>query len=965
MKAWKILLVFGICLMGGGYEEPMTVSFKNSASYRWLHKNVLESRLLDDMESLNNWVPFTTSAPEIVDARVDFKITEANRIVSEINLTRERSLDGSQSLQMRLPSKLNVPGAKSGRGWGSTGVRRYFENDDWSGFNRISFWIYPDCPGFKVVSMELRIFNEGVEKLPALFGQEGENTIVMRNHDWNHVVWEIGNVARDKVTRLEFACLMSGNEPEAADSLTYYFDRLELERVDPDYIEGWAVWPGRISYSHTGYQSGAMKSAIASGLNAREFRLIDCNTGTEVLTKPVETVKTHLGEFQVMDFSEVSQTGFYVLEAGGIFTQAFRIDPYVWRETVMKAINFFYTERCGSEIPGVHGICHRDWTVVHGDKKIVINGGWHDAGDLTQGLGNTAEAVYGMFSLAERLYARGEDPELYSRLVEEAKWGLDWILKTSFGDGYRNHGSVSSRWTNGIIGDDDDLISTARNNPMSNFTASASEAIAFRVLKETDPRLAAYSLKMAESDWRFAVEGMTSPQASNELWQGSFDSGSVMFDEASVGVIASVDLWRATGKKQYMDKAVEFAGLILDSQERKRPDWNTPFLGFLYTGPDKERILHYCHRGREHTPILAITSLCEAFPDHPDWIKWYSAAALYAEYLKATARYTEPYGVIPASIYRDDEYLTVPENRRESFRKQVLEGIPLGEGHYLRLFPVWMDYRGHFGTILPQAQALASIAHLRGDLEAAALSQHQLEWIIGRNPFSQSTMYGEGYDFPPLYGPLPGDLTGALPVGIQTRGEGDVPYWPVQNTWTYKEIWTHPVACWIWLMRDLTGPALIEGKASSSVEFTENATGLRIVANTNPANGIFRIMIPEGNYTIRSNGQECKKQVLPGGTYSLDLRPGHALDFEVKGVASVKDEVTVKLTARGSGSHRFAIRTDNLKITGKQKDLILKTGQTGTLEWHGSIISKDTPWVVVVIPDDNLLAKKELLGTIW
>ena len=103
--------------------------------------------------------------------------------------------------------------------------------------------------------------------------------------------------------------------------------------------------------------------------------------------------------------------------------------------------------------------------------------------------------------------------------------------------------------------------------------------------------------------------------------------------------------------------------------------------------------------------------------------------------------------------------------RRESFRNQVLNGIPLGEGHYLRLFPVWMDYRGHFGTILPQAQALMNAAHLRGDLESAALAQRQVEWIIGRNPFSQSTMYGEGYDFPPLYAPFPGNIVGALPGG--------------------------------------------------------------------------------------------------------------------------------------------------------------------------------------------------------
>jgi hypothetical protein len=171
----------------------------------------------------------------------------------------------------------------------------------------------------------------------------------------------------------------------------------------------------------------------------------------------------------------------------------------------LKAINFLYAERCGMAIPGVHGVCHRDWTVVHGDQRIVINGGWHDAGDLTQGLGNTGEIVYGLFSLAERLHARGEDPELYERLVEEARWGLDWILKTSFGDGYRNQGSVNSRWTDGILGNSDDITATARNSPMGNFTASAAEAIAARVLKEADPRLAAYSLKMAEADCQAAT----------------------------------------------------------------------------------------------------------------------------------------------------------------------------------------------------------------------------------------------------------------------------------------------------------------------------------------------------------------------------------------------------------------------------------------------------------------------------
>jgi hypothetical protein len=750
-----------------------------------------------------------------------------------------------------MPTRLDIPGPKNDRGWGSAGVRRQFNGEDWRQFNRLSLWIYADCPGFHVVALELRICNDGVEKLPAPFGQEGETTLMLRNHEWNRIVWEIGNVARDKVTRLEISSLMSGNEPEAADFLTYDLDHLELEQVDPDYVEGWEVWPGRISYSHTGYQSGATKSAIASGLNAKEFRLIDQTTGKVVFSKPIQIVRTHLGEFQTMDFSEVRQAGSYFIQAGDTLTRPFRIDPNVWRQTIFKAINFLYAERCGMAIPGVHGVCHRDWTVVHGDQRIVINGGWHDAGDLTQGLGNTGEIVYGLLSLAEGLQAGGEDPELYQRLVEEARWGLDWIMKTRFGDGFRNQGSVNSRWTDGILGNSDDITSTARNSPLGNFTASAAEAIAARVLKKSDSRLAAYSLKTAEADWRFACGGVSATNATSELWRGTFDSDNVEHEVASVGVLASVDLWQATGNQTYADKAVELARVILACQERKRPDWDIPLLGFFYTGPGKDRILHYCHRGREQAPILALTRLCDAFPNHPDWMKWYSAVALYSQYLKAAAKYTEPYGVMPASIYQADEYRSVPELRRESFRNQVVNGVPLGQGHYLRLFPVWMDYRGHFGTILPQAQALISAAHLRGDLESVTLAQRQAEWIVGRNPFSQSTMYGEGYDFPPLYAPFPGNIVGALPVGLQTRGDRDVPYWPAQSTWTYKEVWVHPVARWIWLMRRLAGPALVEGQADSPVEFIANSSGPSAVIRANPTNAKFRARLPEGKYTVR------------------------------------------------------------------------------------------------------------------
>jgi hypothetical protein len=987
-----ISIAFGLTLLNGGTARAqMQPPFSRSAAYRWLQKPVLESRPLDDMEDLATWKSFTIGGDPIVDARNTARAATVTN-VAELSLSTDTVHNGHSSLLLHTPVRLAGPAPANGRGWGRSGIRRFFKDEDWTHYNRISLWIYPDLPGFYTTALDFRLYNDGVNKLPGLFGQEGETSMVLHNHEWNHIVWEIGNVARDKITAFEASYGLSGNAPGEADSISFYFDNLDLERVEPDKTEGWDVWPGRISYSQAGYQAGAEKTAIANGLDASAFRLIDQQTGETVLSGPIRQAHTHLGDFQVMDFSAFRTPGKYVLTAGNISTQPFPIGPDVWEESIRKALNFFYAERCGAAIPGVHGICHRDWSVVHNDKRIMVNGGWHDAGDLSQALGGTGEITYGMFSLAERLQARNENPELCGRVLEEARWGLDWILKTRFGDGYRDVHSINSRRTNDILGDDDDVTAIAANDPQANFVASAAEAIAARVLKTNDPRLAAQCLKTAEEDWQFAVDGLAPPrhpanQAPSgspaqsqahpkQIWTGTFDSDNIDFETGAEGILASVDLYKATGDKKYEATAALLAHPILAAQQRKRTNWDIPMTGFFYADTGKTRLLHFVHRGRQQAHILALTELCQAFPDHPEWMKWYSAVALYADYVKTVATYTEPYNLLPASIYNDTEYLKTPESRRESFRQQVLNGIPLGKGNYLRLFPVWMDYRGNFGTILPEAQALANAAYLRNDLSASRLATHQLEWIIGRNPFAQSAMWGEGYDFTPLYSPSSGDIVGALPVGIQTREANDVPYWPIQSTWTYKEVWGHPTGRWIWLMRNLYGPSLVHGQAASTVVFKEKTTGQEILAEPDPGTNRFSIMIPEGDYTVSSSGDRSPlppnqvtldRSFLPGATYFLDLRPGKSVNFTLSSSTGANGDLIIKLTATGTGVHHFSIRTDNLGFAGKSPDkhLALLPGQPATIEWRASITSADTPWVIVVCPDDDRSQRQELTGAAW
>ena len=121
-------------------------------------------------------------------------------------------------------------------------------------------------------------------------------------------------------------------------------------------------------------------------------------------------------------------------------------------------------------------------------------------------------------------------------------------------------------------------------------------------------------------------------------------------------------------------------------------------------------------------------------------------------------------------------------------------------------------------------------------------------------------------------------------------------------------------------------------------------------------------MLPEGKYTVRCHGEEQARTFLPAGTYHLDLRSGQAFDFEITKLSSGDGQVRIRVSARGNGSHRFNIRTDNLTLPDAQKELILKRGSAGTLEWSGRITSLDSPWVAVVIADENPAIREELMG---
>ena len=71
----------------------------------------------------------------------------------------------------------------------------------------------------------------------------------------------------------------------------------------------------------------------------------------------------------------------------------------------------------------------------------------------------------------------------------------------------------------------------------------------------------------------------------------------------------------------------------------------------------------------------------------------------------------------------------------------------------------------------------------------------------------------------------------------------------------------------------------------------------------------------------------------------------------------------MRVSAEGVGLHAFSIRSDNLAVreqTALKVDLT--AGKVQQAVWHAHVLSADTPWVAVVIPDDVLADRREVTG---
>ena len=771
---------------------PLPLHQERSLEARIENKPVLERRVLWQDGSLSAW-----QAEDM----------------GKISLAPE-GLEGGNCLQVRSPLWIEewpegTPTGAHYAKYGKCQCAMSIPAEDWSEWNRISFWVKPDFPARKNLTFIAEIVSNGKIKIPDQYDREGYHVTNVKNHEWNHLIWEFPDLPRDRVVKLVFYAFMNGRNGCTEDYMQFDVDGIELQRVaKTEYARGWQGDANRITYSTAGYFPSGAKTAVST-VDCDEFSLLD-ECGDEVFCAPAVPVNNERGAFRLLDFSDFAAEGVYRLKSGHTLTEPFPIGVSVEKEAVWKLLNFLYCERCGFPVPGVHGGCHFDAIAEHEGKRINYCGGWHDAGDLSQFMVQTAEIVHALFETAERFK---EDAPLHARIIEEANWGLDFVLRTRFGDGFRCTSVGITRYSDGIVGTMDDITTVqVHDQSLDNFLCAGIEAYSAMVLQPEFAGRAAYTLQAAREDYRFALEkyrkiGYHPPIVPGEH---TYPTGESHF--YAIASWAATQLYTATADEEYAALAREFAGLLLECQETGAAD--IPLTGFFYRDKTHSSIVHANHQCREQVFMQALSGLAQTQKGHPDLAKWETAMLRYAGYLKALVPHSAPYGMIPAGVYRLDEaedaatfeYMhrgSKYEVERDNYVCQVKNGVPIGRDHYIRRFPVWFSFRGNAACQLAQGKAAAILGNYFHDAELTQIGLEQLYWIFGKNPFGQSIMYGMGDNYAQLYATSSGELTGELPVGIESFENEDAPYWPQGNNCTYKEIWTTPAGRFLWVLAEV------------------------------------------------------------------------------------------------------------------------------------------------------------------
>ncbi|WP_233509403.1 glycoside hydrolase family 9 protein [Pedobacter chinensis] len=200
-----------------------------------------------------------------------------------------------------------------------------------------------------------------------------------------------------------------------------------------------------------GYPTHGIKVAVWASKNNEipaQFEIIEEGTNKVVYTSGSIKNFDAYGPFNKtarLNFSDFKLKGRFFIRANGILSPLVLINHDVYKGTADFCLRYMRQQRSGFN-PFLKDSCHtHDGFVLYGSKAGIkdsthfdASGGWHDASDYLQYSTTSANATYHL------LMAYRDFPQVFgddkmdngldgkngrADVLDEAKWGLDWLLK--------------------------------------------------------------------------------------------------------------------------------------------------------------------------------------------------------------------------------------------------------------------------------------------------------------------------------------------------------------------------------------------------------------------------------------------------------------------------------------------------------------------------------------------------------
>jgi endoglucanase len=333
-----------------------------------------------------------------------------------------------------------------------------------------------------------------------------------------------------------------------------------------------------LAASQVGY-APAMVKRFSSPRPFQSFRVVREETGTVAFAggPPMQAIGTStlgpVGTVWVGDFSPLDTPGRYRLEAAGLTSHPFTIGPAVFDAPVRAVQRAFYFQRAFTSIDGRYA--EGPW--VHGDDRPLgppgVRGGWHDAGDFSLYSASLNVALFWLLEAYSDFRPTADDTNIPESgkgipdLLDEARWGLEWLLsvqdenggfrKASCLEEYGPYGTNFPEKARPYRADEVGTLATGR--------AVGSLAYGSTVWRRFDPGFAERALEAARRGVQYLdlhPENSDGPTCPADPVGGDVHGG------RQVRMFAAAGMLLATGEQRYRD---DF------ERNFEAPDWDPTY----------------------------------------------------------------------------------------------------------------------------------------------------------------------------------------------------------------------------------------------------------------------------------------------------------------------------------------------------------------------------------------------------